>query len=339
MTASDIKAIFQRFSTIDVGVIGDFALDLYFTLQTQTGERSLETNRDVFWGSHPKASLGAAGNVVQNLVALGVSNCRVVGCVGNDLFGREMQGLLNTLGVDTEHLRTLDTNWDTYVYTKPQVDDREANRIDFGTANTLSNDSFSLVIADLEQALTNLDVLIINQQFANPLLDKNRVAALNALISRFPAVRFLADMRDVGTLIRGASLKVNTAELAKFLAIESPQEPDLEWCTHYGNALRQQTGGPLLITRGQAGMLYLDDHEMQAVDGLPLRGELDTVGAGDTVVATWAACVGAGASPAEAVQIANMAAAVTVQKINQTGTASLPEILNLHQTLKLVAER
>jgi bifunctional ADP-heptose synthase (sugar kinase/adenylyltransferase) len=86
-------------------------------------------------------------------------------------------------------------------------------------------------------------------------------------------------------------------------------------------------------------MLYLDDHEMQAVDGLPLRGELDTVGAGDTVVATWAACVGAGASPAEAVQIANMAAAVTVQKINQTGTASLPEILNLHQTLKLVAER
>ena len=31
--------------------------------------------------------------------------------------------------------------------------------------------------------------------------------------------------------------------------------------------------------------------------GLPLQGELDTVGAGDTVVATWAACLGAGATP------------------------------------------
>ena len=333
MTASAISAIFQRFSTIDVGVIGDFALDLYVTLQTQTGERSLETNRDVFWGSHPRASLGAAGNVVQNLVALGVSNCRVVGCVGNDLFGREMHRLLSTLGVDTAQLRTLETGWDTCVYTKPDVDGREANRIDFGTTNTLSDVFFSTVIADLEQALSDLDVLIINQQFAHPLLDKNRVAALNALISRFPAVRFLADMRDVGTLIRGASLKVNTAELAKFMAIESPQEPDLAWCAHYGNALRQQTGGPLLITRGQSGMLYLDDHQMQAVDGLPLRGELDTVGAGDTVVASWAACLGAGANPAEAVQLANLAAAVTVQKINQTGTASLPEMLHLHQTL------
>ncbi|MBO0935099.1 carbohydrate kinase [Fibrella sp. HMF5335] len=333
MTASDISVIFRRFSTLNVGVVGDFALDLYFTLQTQTGERSLETNRDVFWGSHPRASLGAAGNVVQNLVALGVSNCRVIGCLGNDLFGREMHGLLTRLGVDTAHLRTLETGWDTCVYTKPEVDGREASRIDFGTANTLSDAFFSTVIDDLEQALRDLDVLIINQQFAHPLLDKNRVAALNALISRFPNVRFLADMRDVGPLIRGALLKVNTAELAKFLAIESPREPDFAWCVYHGNALRQQTGGPLLITRGQAGMLYLDDHGVEAVNGLPLRGELDTVGAGDTVVATWAACLGAGVSPADAVQLANLAAAVTVQKINQTGTASQSEILQLHQTL------
>jgi rfaE bifunctional protein kinase chain/domain len=334
MTASDISAIFQRFSTSKVGVIGDFALDLYITLQTQTGERSLETDREVFWGSQPRASLGAAGNVVQNLVALGVSNCRVVGCVGNDLFGREMHGLLNRLGVDTGHLRTLDSGWDTCVYTKPHVDGREANRIDFGTANTLSDAFFLTIIADLEQALCELDVLIINQQFAYPLLNKDRVVALNALISRFPGVRFLADMRDVGPLIRGAMLKVNTAELAKFLGIESPSEPDVDWCTRYGHALRQQMGGPLLITRGQSGMLYLDDNEIQTVDGLPLQGELDTVGAGDTVVATWAACLGAGASPAEAVQLANLAAAVTVQKLNQTGTASLPEILQLHRTLQ-----
>jgi len=347
MTTSEIKALFGRFSTINVSVIGDFALDLYFTLQTQTGERSLETGRDVFWGSRPDASPGAAGNVVQNLIALGVANCRVVGCVGNDLFGREMRHLFTASGVDTQQLHTLDTDWDTCVYTKPiersvvtrsvvtrsvVTAGQEANRIDFGVANTLSDAVFLTVIAGLEQSLADLDVLIINQQFARSLLDKNRVAVLNKLISRFPNVRFLADMRDVGWLIRGATLKVNTTELARFLRVEPPNQPDLDWCIRNGNALREQTGGPLLITRGPAGILYLDDHETQWVDGLPLRGELDTVGAGDTVVATWAACLGAGATPAEALQIANLAAAVTVQKRGQTGTASLSEILRLHDT-------
>lgn len=332
MTTSEIKTLFGRFSTINVGVIGDFALDLYFTLQTQTGERSLETNQDVFWGSRPSASLGAAGNVVQNLIALGVANCRVVGCVGNDLFGREMQRLFIASGVDTQHLHTLRSDWDTCVYTKPNLTGQEANRIDFGVANTLSDAVFSTLIAGLDQLFADLDVLIINQQFAHPLLNKNRITTINELIGRFPNVRFLVDMRDVGLLIRGATLKVNTTELARFLRIELPDQPDLDWCIQNGNALREQTGGPLLITRGQAGILYLDDHETQWVDGLPLRGELDTVGAGDTVVATWAACLGAGATPAQAAQIANLAAAVTVQKLAQTGTASLSEILKLHDT-------
>lgn len=333
MTTSEISILFQQFTTTRVGVIGDFALDLYVTLQTDTGERSLETNLDVFWGSRPAASLGAAGNVVQNLMALGISDCRVIGCVGNDLFGREMRSLFTNLGVDTAQLHTVASGWDTCVYVKPMVAGQEANRVDFGTANLLPDAVFAQLIADLETTLANLDVLIINQQFAHPLLTRERLAVLNDLMSRFPQVRFVADMRDVGTLIRGATLKVNTAELAKFLAIDLPHSPDLDWCIENGTRLREQTGGPLLITRGQAGMLYLDEHETQSVAGLPLRGELDTVGAGDTVVAAWAACLGAGATPAQAARIANMAAAVTVQKVNQTGTASLAELLLLHTTL------
>lgn len=330
MTASELTALFHRFSTIRVGVIGDFALDLYFTLQTQTGERSLETNRDVFWGNYPRASLGAAGNVVQNLMALGVANCRVIGCVGDDLFGREMRHLLDTLGANTQHLYTAPFGWDTCVYTKPNVDGQEANRIDFGIANQLADELFARLIKGLEEALIDLDVVVINQQFANPLLTESRVAVLNELIARFSHVCFLADMRDLGTQVRGATLKVNTTELASFLQVIAPESPDLEWCIQHGNLLRERSGGPLLITRGPAGMLYLDRHNSYSAEGLPLQGELDTVGAGDTVVATWAACLGADATPAQAIRIANLAAAVTVQKLNQTGTASLAEIIDLH---------
>jgi rfaE bifunctional protein kinase chain/domain len=332
MTATEINALFQRFAELKVGVIGDFALDLYFNLQTETGERSLETSQDVFWGSKPKAFLGAAGNVVQNLVALGVSHIEVIGCVGNDVFGREMQHIFTTLGVNTQHLHTIAQNWDTCVYTKPNQNGQEANRIDFGTTNELSDQRFADLITGLELALNGLDVLVINQQFAQPLLSKKRVNILNNLIARFPTVRFVADMREVGMHVRGAMLKVNTAELANFQTIDHPEHPDLDWCVRQGNAFRQRSGGPLLITRGQAGILYLDQHGSESIDGLTLKGELDTVGAGDTVVATWAACLGAGATPMQALEIANLAAAVTVQKLAQTGTASLSEILTLHHS-------
>ena len=332
MTRSEIKTLFQRFADVRVGVIGDFAVDLYFDLQTETGERSVETHLDVFWGSRPRASLGAAGNVVQNLVALGVSQIQVLGCIGNDLFGREMQHLFNASGVNNQHLQVVDYEWDTCLYTKPNQAGQEANRIDFGTGNKLPDHIFTNLLIGLEQALRDLDVLIINQQFPNPLLPKNRLDTLNELIARFPTVQVVADMRDVGMHIRGATLKVNTAELGHFLGIPVSTDPDLDWCVEQANAFRERSGTPLLITRGHAGIFYLDEHENQTVDGLPLQGELDTVGAGDTVVATWSACLGAGATPIQALEIANLAAAVTVQKLAQTGTANLSEILDMHHT-------
>jgi bifunctional ADP-heptose synthase (sugar kinase/adenylyltransferase) len=332
MISSQINALFQQFADINVGVIGDFAVDLYFDLQTKTGEQSLETGLEVFWGSQPRASLGAAGNVVQNLVALGVANVQVIGCIGSDLFGREMLHLFHSLGVNTDLLHKPPENWDTCLYTKPNLNGQEANRIDFGINNRVSDAFFGSLMAGLEQALPTLDVLIINQQFANPLLTEDRMYLINELIARFPTVRFVADMRTVGTQVFGATLKVNTAELARFLGIDHPDHPDVDWCIRHGNTFRERSGGPLLITRGQAGILYIDQAEIQTIEGLNLTGPLDTVGAGDTVVATWAACLGADATPVHALKLANLAAAVTVQKCNQTGTASLFEILALNNS-------
>ena len=333
MTHTEITSIFRRFAALKVGVIGDFALDLYFDLQTQTGERSLETGKDVLRGTHPVASLGAAGNIVQNLTALGASQIWIVGCLGDDLFGREMQHLFDGLNVHQEHLHLQNMQWDTCVYAKPMQHGQEANRVDFGTANSLNDRSFAKIMDSLDQLLPTLDVLIINQQFASPLLPSRYISALNHLITQFPKVHYIADMREVGMLIGTATLKVNTAELAKFLKTDLPEYPTLDWCIQQGRVLQHQRNGPLLITRGAEGVLFIDIRgHVQSETGLPLSGLLDTVGAGDTIVAAWAACTGAGATPAQALKIANLAAAVTVQKLAQTGTASLPEILALYNT-------
>jgi phosphoglycolate phosphatase-like HAD superfamily hydrolase len=56
---------------------------------------------------------------------------------------------------------------------------------------------------------------------------------------------------------------------------------------------------------------------------------LDTTGAGDTAISAIALCLGAGCSPEQAIRIANLAAAVTVQKVFTTGTANGEEILKM----------
>ncbi len=324
-----IKQIFQKISNLRIGVVGDFAVDFYYGINQQTQEFSVETGKEVFWGNKPKTSLGAAGNVVQNLAALGVENIQVFGCVGDDIFGREMKHLFQNLKVDFQHLKTIPDNWDTCTYTKPMSENVEENRLDFGPNNDLSVEDFSTLLTDLKNTLSQLNVLIINQQFPNPLLTPKRIEQLNGIISEFPNCLCVADLRTYGKYIKNAILKVNTTELARLLGIENIDESDENDCIKYGKILQNQIKNSLIITRGEHGILHINSNENLNVKALKLTTKLDTVGAGDTVVAAFSASRGTGASIKESLEIANLAAAVTVQKLNQTGTANLQEILDL----------
>ena len=326
---TQIKQIFQKTSNLRIGVIGDFAVDFYYGINQQTQEFSVETGKEVFWGNKPHTSLGAAGNVANNLAALGIKNIQVFGCVGNDIFGREMIDLFQKINVDTKFLKSILSGWDTCTYTKPMSVNGEENRLDFGTHNVLSEDIFKQILLDLESALPNLNVMIINQQFSNPLLTPQRIQDLNAVLAKFPDCLCVADLRAYGLHIKNIILKVNTEELARLVGISVIEEADEMACIVHGQSLLKQIGGSLVITRGEHGILYISSDEIQSVKALKLDKKLDTVGAGDTVVATFSASRGTGASIKESLEIANLAAAVTVQKLHQTGTATLEESLNL----------
>lgn len=328
----EIEVIFRRISTLRVGVIGDFAVDFYYDVNYHTNEYSVETNKEVFWASKPHSSLGAAGNVVNNLSALGIKNIQVFGCIGNDIYGREMQSLFHDINANTQHLKILNRDWDTCTYTKPMTNDGESNRLDFGTNNQLADNLFNELLDTLAQALPKLDVLVINQQFPNPLLNPKRIEQLNSLIAQYSDCLFISDLRAYGHCIKNTILKVNTEEMARLLKIHQIDEADESACIRHGKTLQAQIGDCLIVTRGEHGILYLDKEETQNVKAVTIENEIDTVGAGDTVVASFSASRGAGASIQESLEIANLAAAVTVQKLRQTGTATLAEILTVYQT-------
>jgi len=62
------------------------------------------------------------------------------------------------------------------------------------------------------------------------------------------------------------------------------------------------------------------------VPALPVRGEIDIVGAGDAVSANLTAALAGGADLREALELANGAASVVVHKLGTTGTAKVGEI-------------
>jgi bifunctional ADP-heptose synthase (sugar kinase/adenylyltransferase) len=70
-------------------------------------------------------------------------------------------------------------------------------------------------------------------------------------------------------------------------------------------------------------------HEPAHVPSLPLRGEIDIVGAGDAVTANLTAALAAGATILEAMEIAMAAASVVIHQLGTTGTASAPQITEL----------
>jgi sugar/nucleoside kinase (ribokinase family) len=67
-----------------------------------------------------------------------------------------------------------------------------------------------------------------------------------------------------------------------------------------------------------------------------LTGPTDTVGAGDAAVAAIAATLAAGGSLREAGAVGNLAAAVTVRKMRETGTATPEEIMAMHKSTAAV---
>jgi len=123
--------------------------------------------------------------------------------------------------------------------------------------------------------------------------------------------------------------KTNDVEAARLngVALEPAVHPSLPDLEAYATRLYADSGKPVFVTRGARGILTVADTGIHIAPGIQLLGKTDTVGAGDTVTSALALCLGAGLSPAEAAGFANFAAAVTVQKLFQTGTASPEDVL------------
>jgi rfaE bifunctional protein kinase chain/domain len=324
-----LESALSPLSKLHIAVCGDFCLDVYWQLETKKVELSIETGLPVRRVRAQRYSLGGAGNVVANLIDLGVGSVKAIGVVGTDLFGRELLALLQGRGADVRDGIVLDDHWQTMVYAKPCHGDDEESRIDFGAFNQLRKKTVDALIAALDEAAAENDAVVLNQQIKGGISTPAVIERINETIARHPHTKFVVDTRHHPDLYRGAILKLNVQEAARFLGEPVVDSSGTGGTKEVARRISEQTGKPVFLTRGEHGIIAAEGGSIQQVPGVQVLERTDTVGAGDTVVAVLAAILGSGQSPLIAARLANIAAMITVRKLQTTGTATQAEILGV----------
>ncbi len=333
MEIGRVKQILSAIKNVKIAVYGDFCLDAYWFLDPRGSEVSAETGLEAQAVSKHYYSLGGASNVVANLAALEPAAIQVIGAVGDDIFAAELTRQLHALGVDTTYLVVQKENFDTVTLGKLYFEGNEKPRIDFGFFNKRTEATDQALLNGITDALQTADALIFNQQVPGSITNESFIDRVNALFERFSEKTVLLDSRHYGHKFKNVYRKTNDLEAARLnnVDVKSDDVLRLDDVKKYTQNLFQQSNKPVFVTRGPRGIVAVDSDGIHEIPGIQLLKKLDTVGAGDTTISALALCLGAGLGVFEAAEFANFAAAVTVQKLLRTGTASGTEVLELAQ--------
>ena len=293
-------------------VVGDVMLDRYWF--GEVSRISPEAPVPVVLIKDEDERLGGAANVAWNCKELG-ARTRLLSVVGRDEPGQALERLLRTKGIEASlhRDRGLSTTQKLRVIGRRQ----QLLRIDF--EKPPSREVLATKLEEFKRALPECGVVILSDY------GKGGLAHIAEMIkgARRAGKRVLVDPKgDDYVRYKGCSIITpNVAELREVVG-RWKDEKDLK---SRAQALRAKLGlEALLLTRGEDGMTLFSRSRILNVKA-EAREVFDVTGAGDTVIATLAVMLAAGAGLESAMRIANRAAGIVVGKLG-TATASAAEL-------------
>jgi len=326
----------RQYEKLRIGVLGDFCLDRYLEIDPARTETSIETGLPVHNVVNVRQQPGGAGTIVNNLSALGIGTIYPIGFAGMDGEGFELCAALKRVrSVDLSFFLQTDERR-TFTYCKPLIihpgkSPVELNRLDSKNW-TPTPDSVDRVLRDhVSSAAESLDAMIVLDQVDVPetgVVTRNVQTTVGKLVKLHPHLPILADSRRGLRGYPPVIFKMNASELAALTG--TGRELNLDEIKSEAVTLAGKNGQTVLVSLAARGILGASaEGDVCHIAALPVRGEIDIVGAGDAVSANLAAAMAAGASLAEALELANAAASVVIHKLGTTGTASVGEISKL----------
>ena len=339
MTPERFASITGRYAQLRIAVVGDFCLDRYLEIDPGRPEVSIETGLPVHNVTAVRSQPGAAGTILNNLVALGIGVLHPVGFCGDDGEGFELQRALRAQrGVRLDHFHATPARR-TFTYCKPLVvapgqAPVELNRLDSKNWTPTPTEVEERLMESVATLAAQSDALIVMDQVDHANTGVVTAAVREAIgraAAHHPGLVVIADSRRGLQGFPPVIYKMNAAELAALTGTAAGTQ--LEAIRATALALAARNRRQVFVTMAERGILGASPAgEVEHVPALPLRGEIDIVGAGDSVTANLAAALAAGAGLREAIELAGLASSIVIHQLGTTGTASVPQIGELLAT-------
>jgi len=308
MNDSAARQLISRISGGHVLIAGDVMLDDF--LFGDVERISPEAPVPVVRFQREEYRLGGAANVAHNVHALGAHPI-LVGVVGIDEAAERIAGELSKLKMSADGLVAAADRCTTRKLRVVTRRNQQVSRIDYESDAPLSAGAEEAIVERLERHLPEAAVVVVSD-YLKGALSKRIVAHIVERAAQRKVPVIVDPKVPHVDFYAGATLVTpnhHEAEAVTLMRVRTSEEARAA-----ARAFRDRTRcRSVLITRGEHGMWLLDgegDHELPAT-ALEVS---DVTGAGDTVVATLAAALAAGATLLDAAWLANRAAGIVVGK-------------------------
>ncbi len=309
----------DRFSRIRALVIGDLMIDEY--LWGSVERISPEAPVPVVAVEEESHTLGGAGNVINNLKALG-AQVSAVGTAGTGMAGGMIFEKLKGLGVETNGIISEPAR-PTTRKTRIIASNQQVLRIDKEIKAKISGQTLDRLTDIIREKSLASDVIIISDYDKG--LVTRELAARTVAVAGEVGIPVLADPKSLDfTKYSGVSLLTPNQKEAGLAASMEIREPDDLRAA--GKKILDLAGlERLVITCGKDGMVLFEGDQPPFTIESKARQVFDVSGAGDTVISLLALGLAAGASLRDSAALANAAAGIVVGKVG-TATASVEEL-------------
>ena len=293
-------------------VVGDAMLDRYWF--GAVDRISPEAPVPVVRVTREEERMGAAANVAYNVVTLG-AKASLLTVVGDDEASHKLEALVAQTGIEPHFGR--DSHSKTTVKLRVIGRQQQLLRLDF--ENTPKTETLASQSAAFAGLLPGHDVVLFSDYGKGGLAHVGDMIASARAAGR--AVLIDPKGSDYSRYKNATVITPNRLELQRVIG-PWRDEADLQANVQ---TLRAQLGlDAVLLTRSEEGMTLFDAQGQLHVSALA-REVFDVTGAGDTVIATLAACVAVGLSLREGLPLANRAGGLVVGKFG-TATVSYEEL-------------
>lgn len=337
LSAQRLNHLLRAARKVRVLIVGDLMLDQF--IWGRVNRISPEAPVPVVEFVEESFMPGGAANVARNLTALG-AQAEMFGVVGRDPQAGHLRNLLEETKVVCGGL-VRSARRPTSVKTRIIASQQQVVRLDRETNGPLDSATERALLRRIESRLNGVDALILGDYgkgvVSQTLLDalRTRCRARGIWLSLDPKPVHRLDLSGLSLITPNRKETFELAGLADTCRHPDPmQDPPLLQATD--QLMHELHPALLLVTLGETGMLLCRrDCRPFHIPTVALE-VFDVSGAGDTVIAAFTLAIAAGASPAEAAILSNLAAGIVVGKVG-TATVSPTELqANLHQVGSLV---